>query len=131
MPFTFAGGSALDVSGAYAASMIGGRSTIGELLPAFSLELQTLTRASGRPDLAEQIPSLPIVARCTCGQDDCAHFYTAPRPSGAYPAGHSTLTLPALQGLIVLDIVDDRIVAVEILDRPDVKPAIDKFLPLT
>jgi hypothetical protein len=109
----------------------GEQATIGDLLPAFSLELQTLTRAAGRPDLAGQIPSLPIVARCTCGQDNCAQFYTEAPPRGAYPAGHSNLMLPDPVGLIVLDIVGDRIVCVEILDRPDVKPAIDKILPLT
>jgi hypothetical protein len=105
--------------------------TVGELFPAFALELQSLAVQGGRADLAEQIPNLPVVARCKCGEDNCAHFYTAPPPAGAYGSGHDCLMLPSQAGLIVLDIVDDRIVAIEVLDRPDVKPALDKLLPPT
>ena len=58
--------------------------TVAELFPAFTRELQSLAVQEGRADLAEQIPDLPVVARCKCGEDNCAHFYTAPPPSAAY-----------------------------------------------
>jgi hypothetical protein len=105
--------------------------TVGELFPAFTRELQSLAVQEGRPDLAEQIPNLPVVARCKCGDDNCAHFYTAPLPPGPYLSGHTCLPLPSLAGLVVLDLVNDRIVAIEVLDRPDVKPALDRLLPPT
>ena len=33
--------------------------------------------------------------------------------------------------MVVLDLVDDRIMAVEVLDRPDVKLKLDEYLPLS
>jgi len=104
--------------------------TIGELFPRFCVELQDLASSAGRPDLAGQIPTLPIVGRCTCGESNCAHFYTAPPPTAAYGPGHSCLALEPDCGLLVLDLVNDAIVAVEVLDRPDVKSLLDAALPL-
>lgn len=104
------------------------RRTVREVFPAFAIELADLCRRAGRPELGEQIPNLPVVARCTCGQSNCAHFYTAPPPLGSYGTGHRNLVLPATRGLIVLDLVDEEVVAVEVLDRQDVKLALDTQL---
>jgi len=104
--------------------------TVGELLPTFAAELRGLLERVGRQDLAGQVVTLPVVARCTCGEDSCAHFYTTPPPQSSYPLGHSTLSLPAASGTIILDIVCGQIAAVEVLDRSDVKSVIDHYLPL-
>jgi hypothetical protein len=104
--------------------------TIGELFPAFAAELQELTERLGRSDIAEQLRDLPVLSRCTCAQRNCAHFYTAAPPLGSYPTGHSNLLVPATSGLVVLDVVDSRVVAVEVLDRFDVKSVLDQYLPL-
>jgi hypothetical protein len=101
--------------------------TIAELLPTFAEELERLTAAAGRPDLVPQIRTLPVFDRCRCGEGNCAHFYTEPKPRGSYGDGHSNVTLPAEQGMIVYDLVDGRIVAVEVLDRLDVKATIDEY----
>ena len=103
---------------------------VRDLIPEFSRELQTLVTKAGRPDLGEQIPDLPIVARCRCGESNCAHFYTAPPPAGAYPPGHTCLPLASAAGLLTLDLIGDRIVAVEILDRPDLKLTLDRHMPV-
>src|SRR5262245_13497833 len=79
-------------------SMTPGR-TVHEMFPGFALELEQLSREGGRPEVASQIGALPVVARCTCGQGNCAHFYTAPPPDGAYGEGHSNLLLPSKRGL--------------------------------
>jgi hypothetical protein len=105
------------------------RRTVHELFPAFALELEELSRSAGRPDIATQIRALPVVARCTCGQRSCAHFYTAPPPEGAYGDDHSNILLPSKRGLVVIDLVGDRVVGVEVLDRPDVTPLLDAYLP--
>jgi len=76
---------------------------IAQLFPDFAIELRDLLRDMGRSDLAEQVGKLPVVARCPCGQD-------------------------ARSGLIVLDLVNDQVVAIEVLDRPDVKRILDGFL---
>jgi hypothetical protein len=102
--------------------------TVRDIFPEFSDELVRLVQSSARPELADQIPSLPVVDRCGCGQSNCALFYTAPRPSGAYGPGHSNVLLDPKKGLIVLDVVEGRVVAVEVLDRPDVKRRLDAGL---
>ncbi len=104
-------------------------STVRSVFPEFSLELEELLRTSERPDLASRVGDLPVVDRCRCGQSDCAHFYTAPRPEGAFGPGHCNVRLTATRGLVVLDIVGDGIVAVEVLGRSDVKRRLDVWLP--
>jgi len=99
-----------------------------DVFPEFVAELVALVEASSRPELAGQIPTLEVVDRCRCGDGNCAHFYTAPRPAGAYPEGHANVLLRARRGLIVLDVVGTDVVAVEVLDRPDVKMRLDAAL---
>ncbi len=110
--------------------MIESATTIAELFPAFSRELEEMLDNMGRSDLVEKIPDLPIVARCKCAQNNCAHFYTAPPPAGQYPSGHFNILLPAKKGLIVLDLIDNDVVAIEVLDRADVKIILDAFMPI-
>ncbi|HXO40401.1 MAG TPA: hypothetical protein VN999_03065 [Thermoanaerobaculia bacterium] len=105
--------------------------SISELFPVFADELEELTRRAGRLDLTAQIRALAVVERCRCGEDNCAQFFTAPPPRGRYPTGHWNLLLPADSGLIVLDVVEETIVAIEVLDRPDVKTLLDAYLPPT
>lgn len=98
---------------------------VHDVFPDFVDELVELVEASMRPELAEQIPTLDVVDRCRCGHRNCAHFYTAPRPSGAYPPGRTNVALRPRRGLIVLDVLENRIVGVEVLERPDVKKQLD------
>jgi hypothetical protein len=104
--------------------------TVGELLPKFCEELQDLISSVGRWDLVDQVRTLPIVNRCTCAEPNCAHFFTAKPPAGSYGAKHSNLVLPADVGFVALDILHNTIVAVEVLDRPDVKAPLDSAFPL-
>ena len=99
---------------------------ISSLLPDFANELEGLTGVANRPDLSARIRGLVVEARCPCANRACAHFYTAPPPNGPYGPGHSNLVLPANTGMVVLDLLHDRIVGIEVLDRPDVKRALDE-----
>ena len=92
-----------------------------ESLPDLSRELTELLIASGEPSLAAQIHDLEIVTRCGCSDDFCASFYTAPKPVGTYGPKHRNLELEPSKGMIILDLVDDRIVHVEVLYRDDVR----------
>jgi hypothetical protein len=97
------------------------------VLPRFAQELRGLLESM--PDLAAQVPGLRIVGRCPCGDHDCATFYTVPRPAGPWELGLETIALapgPA-QGIINIDLVDGRIVAVEVLDRDDVREALNEL----
>ena len=98
-------------------------------MPAFCSELEQLLE--GMPDLRQQVKGLEVVARCTCGSPTCAHFYTAPRPSESYGYGHENICLNPNTGDVILDLVARVIVAVEVLDRPDVKVVLDRHLPLS
>jgi len=96
--------------------------TVGELLPKFCTELQDLISAAGRADLVDQVRTLPIVGRCTCGEFNCAHFYTAEPPTKSYGAGHSNLILSADVGFMAVDLLHNR---------PEVKAQLDGALPLS
>ena len=92
-----------------------------EFLPDLSRELAELLITACEPSLAVQIDDLEIVAKCSCSDDFCASFFTAPRPVGGYGPKHRNLELGAGKGMIILDLVDERIVHVEVLYRDDVR----------
>jgi hypothetical protein len=90
-------------------------------LPDLSRELAELLITAREPSLASQINDSEIVAKCSCSDDFCASFYTAPKPVGSYGPQHRNLELRPAKGMIILDLVDDRIVHVEVLYRDDVR----------
>lgn len=102
---------------------------LSRALPEFAAELELTLHSQGRADLASQVATLLLVDRCRCGDDFCATFYTAAKPDGAYGPGHSNLELESTEGMIILDIVHEKIRCVEVLYRPDVQQALLNVLP--
>ncbi|HWA26886.1 MAG TPA: hypothetical protein VG734_14600 [Lacunisphaera sp.] len=100
-----------------------------DVLPAFAAELRELLDKAERPDLAAKVERLELVERCRCDDEFCSSFYTAPRPNGAYGAGHSNLSLAPKEGMVILDLVHDEIRYVEVIDRPDVRKALFASVP--
>jgi len=98
-------------------------------LPNLSQELTALLISAEEPALAAQIASLEIVQRCPCNDDFCATFYTAPRPAGAYGPGHRNVSLEPENGMIILDVLDERIMKVEILYRDEVRSQLASLFP--
>jgi hypothetical protein len=94
-----------------------------EVLPIFAQEIEELLKHN-EPKLAAQVASLTIVDRCRCGEDFCAAFYVEPKPQGAYGPGHRNVSLEPENGMIILDVVNDRIMQVEVLYRDEVRRAI-------
>ncbi|MGI8336374.1 hypothetical protein ACRYCC_41070 [Actinomadura scrupuli] len=88
---------------------------LGELFPTLVGELVGLLRAEGEDELASWVPFLRFREWCSCDEDSCQSFYTAPRPEGAYGPGHRCVSLLQEKAMIVLDVVDDDIRFVEIL----------------
>jgi len=101
---------------------------LSEAIPDLAQELQRLL-SPDHADLATQVPTLRIVDRCRCGDDFCAMFYTAPPPDGAYGPGHENVALDVDRGMMILDVVDRRIMSVEVLDRPEVRSLIERIVP--
>ena len=99
--------------------------TLGDAMPDFAANLASILRDQERDDLANQVPTLQIIDRCDCGEPDCATFYTAPRSLGAWGGSHQNLVLPVQGWDLILDLLEGRIVCIEILDRPDLKLLLD------
>jgi hypothetical protein len=106
------------------------RILLRHLLPTFADELQTLLGVAGRAGLAAQVPSLELVDRCRCNDDFCGTFYTVTPPKGAWGPGHYTVALAEAEvGMINVDVLNDRIVEVEVLWRPEIRDALAGALP--
>ena len=100
-----------------------------DALPELGQELQTLLVQDGEPELAAQIRQVRIVDRCRCGDDFCATFYAVPRPSGSWGAGHRNISLDCKRGMLILDVVHDKLTCVEVLDRDEIRQKLHEILP--
>lgn len=92
---------------------------MSEQLPELAAELEERLLAAGRPDLAEQIPSLRISLMCPCEIESCGSFYTARPMKRWFRRGKQ---VPV--GDLVVDTIDGEIVFVEVLGRPDIRDAL-------
>jgi hypothetical protein len=100
-----------------------------DIAPQFADEIATLLREAEEPTLAEQVPALRVVARCRCGDDFCGSFYTAPPPGGAYGPGHRNVEVDPTDGMVILDVVDDRIMQVEVLYNDEFRRVLHAAMP--
>lgn len=100
-----------------------------DILPDLAAELQRLLMQDGQQDLAAQVADLRIVERCRCGDDFCATFYVQMEPRGSWGPTHRNLPLTPNAGMIILDIVNERIACVEVLYRDDVRKKLLAALP--
>lgn len=98
-------------------------------LPGFCEELEELLERKNESGLASQVANLVIVDRCRCGDDFCGTFYTQPKPNGAYGAGHRCLELEPTSGMIILDVLGEKIAQVEVLYRDEIRTALLAVLP--
>lgn len=90
-----------------------------ERWPVLAVQIETALRVADEPALAGLLHDLRIVQRCTCEDDFCQSFYTEPPPKTAYGTGQRNVALDApWPGYLILDVVDDRIMYVEVLHRP-------------
>ncbi|MGA5820121.1 hypothetical protein ACPC54_19920 [Kitasatospora sp. NPDC094028] len=91
---------------------------VREVFPDLVRELIALLEAEGERELAVCARDLRLVAECGCGDDFCQSFRTAPHEGGTpYGPGHRCLPLLPATGDLLLDVVDGRIVYVEVLFR--------------
>lgn len=89
-----------------------------DVLPRTAKIVAALLLEEGYARLCKQMPELMIFEKCSCQSPDCASFYTQPKPEGPYGPGHWGFTLKSPAGLIVLDILNDKIAFIEILRFP-------------
>lgn len=93
---------------------------LSEALPSLAAELAELLHKAGEERVASQIPMLRLRSRCNCGDDFCATIDTrAGRPA-------DSIDLEPAEGMMIVDVDDqERILGIEILDRPQYKTAVD------
>src|SRR6266851_943894 len=92
-----------------------------DTLPSLANEIEELLSKQNEHDLAAQVSELTIVDRCRCGDDFCATFYTQPKPSGSYGPTHRNVDLEPESGYLILDVVSERIMAIEVLYRDEIR----------
>ena len=92
-----------------------------EMFPDLACELQHLLSAQGELILAAQVPELAVIERCRCGDDFCGMFYVLPKPQGAYGPNHRNVELTPKEGMLILDVVAEKIAAVEVLYRDEIR----------
>ncbi|MBU0755876.1 MAG: hypothetical protein KJ645_12100 [Planctomycetes bacterium] len=98
---------------------------LSELFPELFDEIHRLLKNDGQDALADELMMTRIVDKCRCGDGFCSSIYAVPKPFGAWGNGHDTIPLDTEQGMINLDIVDGKIVHIEVLDRPDIKKMVE------
>ena len=92
-----------------------------DMFPALSTELQQLLTEQGESKLAVQVPGLTVIDRCRCGDDFCGMFYVLPKPVGAYGPDHRNVALSPKDGMLIIDVLANRIAAVEVLYRDEIR----------
>ena len=97
-----------------------------DIEPDLVTELQTLLLQEGYPALAAQAADLKIYDRCRCGDDFCGTFYTSPRPWTTRGSNDFTV---GLSSTLNADVIDTRIVAIEVLHREGIRSKIHAVVP--
>jgi hypothetical protein len=100
-----------------------------DVLPGLAGELEALLRSDNESELASQIASLKVVDRCRCDSDSCATIYNVPKPEGAWGPTHRNIVLDVPEGMTVIDVLDEKIVCIEILDRYEITAQVLNLFP--
>jgi hypothetical protein len=100
-----------------------------EVLPGLASELEFLLRSDDESELADQIASLKIVDRCRCDSDSCATIYNVQKPDGAWGPTHRNIVLDVSEGMTVVDVLDEKIVCIEILGRDEITAQVLNLFP--
>ncbi len=102
---------------------------LADVLPDLAEELEVLLKGQGEGELADQVTGLRIVDRCRCQDDFCATFYVLPKPHGSYGPGHRNVSLSPEKGMLILDVVNERIAGIEVLYRDEIRQTLQSVLP--
>ena len=90
-----------------------------DMHPELIAELAELLEAEGESWLAISVRDVRLVGECGCGDGFCRSIRTAEHPAGQpYGPGHRMVALLPTRGMLNLDVVDGRIMYIEILERP-------------
>ena len=92
---------------------------VRDVFPDLIAELATLLAEEGETGLAVSVREVRLIGECDCGDAFCQSIRTAEHPQGQpFGVGHRCVPLLPSEGILALDVVDDRIMYIEIVDRP-------------
>ncbi|MEU2134461.1 hypothetical protein [Streptomyces sp. NPDC018352] len=91
---------------------------VRDVIPELVAELTALLETEGERWLAISVRDVRLVDRCGCGDDFCQSIRTADHVQGQpYGPGHRCVPLMPAEGMLNLDVLDGRIMFIEVLDR--------------
>ena len=102
---------------------------MSEAFPEFSIELQGLLCDEGEAKIAEQVPDFRILERCRCGDDCCATMYAYKGWRESYQPDYRSISLHPKTGMIVLDVIEGKIIGIEVLFRAAIRNKLLEILP--
>lgn len=82
-------------------------------------ELRARLEAAGETELVGAVGELRVVEPCACDDPQCASFYALPRFQTMWLWNRGGRTI-SLGGGYAIDVVGDRIVAVEVIREPSI-----------
>ncbi|WP_328428219.1 hypothetical protein [Streptomyces sp. NBC_00443] len=92
---------------------------VREVFPELVDELVQLLEEEGERELAMCVWDVRMIGECGCGDDFCQSIRTSDHPGGQpYGPGHRGVPLLPSSGDLILDVVNGRIMYIEILGRP-------------
>ncbi|MFE5888880.1 hypothetical protein ACFQ6E_08075 [Streptomyces sp. NPDC056462] len=95
---------------------------VREVFPELVDELVRLLEEEGESELAICVRDVRMVGECGCGDDFCQSIRTSDHPGGQpYGPGHRCVPLLPSSGDLILDVVNGRIMYIEILGRPPLR----------
>ncbi|WP_197034640.1 hypothetical protein [Glycomyces sp. NRRL B-16210] len=95
---------------------------VREVYPELVEELSRLLEGIGERYLSVSVRQARMIAPCECGDGFCQSIRTAEHEPGApYGPGHRNVMLDPEEGMLILDVVDERIVYIEVLFRAPMK----------
>lgn len=95
---------------------------VREVYPELIEELARLLEQIGERYLSISVRDVRMVAPCECRDDFCQSIRTAEHESGTpYGPGHRNVMLDPDEGMLILDVMHERIVYIEVLFRAPLK----------
>ncbi|MFI6853357.1 hypothetical protein [Streptomyces sp. NPDC050416] len=95
---------------------------VRDVFPDLVDELAALLEEEGERWLAICVKDVRLVGDCGCADDFCQSIRTADHPQGQpFGPGHRCVPLLPASGDLILDVVDGRIMYIEILGRPPLR----------
>jgi hypothetical protein len=90
-----------------------------DVTPELAAELVTQLERQSEAAPARQVGTLRVLDHAASGK--AVAIYTAPAPDAAYGPTHRNVHFDVRKGMVILDVVGERIACVEVLGRGDVR----------